>query len=144
MDHPDEEVFLLGIWEEFDKPLAAVMTDHGEAGTFVRLSVICFHLNEAPVHLVSFAGTCLKAPAAVALRISDKASGRKQILMFLQVHLDLCLPSGVTVLSELFQADSRIADIVPEKIIQNPGISGENSDFRLFVSAGLIGPFSAG
>ena len=55
MNHADEKIFLLGVWEKFYISLTAVMANHGKASTFYSGPIICDNIDKAPVHLVRFA-----------------------------------------------------------------------------------------
>ena len=80
-EHSDEQVFLFGIRKEFHITFAAMMTDHYKTGDAVVMSVIVVHGDEAPVHLVCFAWTCMVTKSAITLRIYQLPSGRDQILV---------------------------------------------------------------
>ena len=58
MNHPDEQVFLLGIGKELHIALSAVMTNHGETGhrEFLSVAGVFLHFGKAPIHLEGFAG----------------------------------------------------------------------------------------
>lgn len=80
MDHPNKQVFLPGVGEELNIPLAAVVTDHGKAGNAVGLTVVIQNIREAPVHLVGFTGLCDVPAATISLRRNQLAFGRIRCL----------------------------------------------------------------
>ena len=54
VDHPDEQVLLLGVGKELHIHLAAVMADHGEACYSRFVAIRIDNMCESPVHLVRF------------------------------------------------------------------------------------------
>ena len=58
MQHADEEVFLLGIREEFNIPLPAMVSDHGKACNPVGSPLVSLNLYKSPVHLEGFTWAC--------------------------------------------------------------------------------------
>lgn len=69
VQHSNEQVFLLGIREEFNIPVAAVVADHGEAGYRIFCPGRIHNLCESPVHLVGIARLrCITAPTVFLRR----------------------------------------------------------------------------
>ena len=81
MDHPNEQVFLLGIGEKLNVALAAVVADHGEACRTVCVSVVVQHICEAPVHLVGLARRCGVTASSVSLGSNLLPFGRDKVLV---------------------------------------------------------------
>ena len=48
MNHTNKQVFLSGIWKEFNVSLATMMTDHGETCTLIRTTVRSIYFNKSP------------------------------------------------------------------------------------------------
>ena len=67
VDHADEQIFLLGIREELNIPLASVVTDHYKAGNFIWVAMACIHVHKAPIHLVTLTGITGVTTATIAL-----------------------------------------------------------------------------
>ena len=81
VEHPDEQVFLLGVWEKLHISLSACVADHGETGNLVGRSASGFNSDKVPVHLVTLAGKRLISSAPVSLRRYDHSLRREKILM---------------------------------------------------------------
>ena len=81
MDHPNKQVFLSGVGEEFQIPLATVVADHGKTGNAVVLPVVIQDIGESPVHLVGFAGVCGVPATTVSLGSSQLPFGGNKVFV---------------------------------------------------------------
>lgn len=68
MDHFNKQVFPPGVGQEFNTPLAAIVTDHSKTGDTVGLSVVVQYICKYPVHLVDFTMLCGVLAATISLR----------------------------------------------------------------------------
>ena len=110
MNHPNEEVFLLGIREELHIPFSAMVTDHGKAGGTPSVAITGFHVYEAPIHLERFSGLGRIPSPSVALRCHNLPLRRHETQMICNIYLHLCQFAGVTCLFQTLIDYFRIPD----------------------------------
>lgn len=67
MNHSDKKIFLLCIGKEFNVALTTAVADHCKTSHLISGSAFCFHINKAPVHLISFSWKCLIALSTASL-----------------------------------------------------------------------------
>lgn len=79
VDHANEQILLLGIGEEFDVSMTAMVADHGEAGCGVFSAVVVQNLGKAPVHLVGVSQ--LSCESAADLRGYQQSLSRDEMFM---------------------------------------------------------------
>ena len=96
MDHPNKQVFLLGVWEKLNIALAAVVADHSEACRTVCVSVVVQYICEAPVHLVGLARRCGITASTVSLGSNLLPLGRDEMLVSGNVPFHCAAASGKT------------------------------------------------
>ena len=104
MDHPNEQIFLLGIGEKLDVTLAAVVADHSEACCTVCVSVVVQHICKAPVHLVGLARRCCVTASTVPLGSNLLPFGRDKVLVSGDVPFHCAAASSKTDFLQPFQA----------------------------------------
>ena len=68
MNHADEKIFLLGVWEKFYISLTAVMANHGKASSLKLSAAVIQDFRKAPVHLEGFSRICCITLATAYLR----------------------------------------------------------------------------
>ena len=68
MKHANKKILLFGIWEEFNKSLSTMMTDHSKTGDSDRNILICINFYKTPVHLIGLSGIGCISAAAIPLR----------------------------------------------------------------------------
>lgn len=81
MDHPNEQVFLLGVGEKLNAALAAMVADHGESCRTVGVSVVVQHTCKAPVHLIGLTRHCGVTTPSVSLGNNLLPFGRDKVLI---------------------------------------------------------------
>ena len=96
VDHPNEQVFLLGVRKKLNVALAAVVADHSEACCTVCVSVVVQHICEAPVHLVGLTRRCDVTAPSVSLGSNLLPFGRDEMLMSGDVPFHCAAASGKT------------------------------------------------
>lgn len=105
MEHPNEQIFLLGIGKELYILLTAMVAHHGKAGNIVFAAVIVHHFGEAPVHLVGFSRLRSEPAATAALWCYHLTLGGDEMFMRCDVIFNGCQPSGKSHSLKPFQAD---------------------------------------
>ena len=128
MDHPNKQVFLPGIGEELNIPLAAVVADHGKAGNAVGLTVVIQNIRESPVHLVGFTGLCDVPAATISLRRNHLASGRNQVFVRSNILFYNGRPSFKTSLFQTLQYDRGILTALTQQAVQQASITAKFCD----------------
>ena len=139
MDHPNKQVFLPGIGEELNIPLAAVVADHGKAGNAVGLTVVIQNIRESPVHLVGFTGLCDVPAATISLRRNQLASGRNQVFVRGNILFYNGRPSFKTSLFQTLQYDRGILNALAQQAVQQASITAKFCD--LMSTAFGVPPF---
>ena len=95
VDHPDEQVFLLGIREELNVPLSAMMADHCKACSLKLPAAVVQNFGEAPIHLEGLSRFRGEPPASVALWSNELPLCRDQVLMLCDVVLNRAEAAGI-------------------------------------------------
>ncbi|MPN23869.1 hypothetical protein SDC9_171262 [bioreactor metagenome] len=118
MNHPDEQVLLPCVREEFHVPLPAMPADHHETRQLLQVALAVNRVYKAPVHLEAIPGPQLVASSAVALfhLVSTYRVGTK-VLVFCNVYLDCGQASTVTGLPRLRKNNIAVADPFGQKLI---------------------------
>ena len=125
VDHTNEQIFLLCVWEELHIPLSAVVANHSEAGGIVLASVISLYFREASVHLKRLSGASRVTASTVPLRLNCMTRGRNKMLVGSNIVLDDGFPASEPVLAELDKAHNRVYNASFEQSIQNAGIPAQ-------------------
>ena len=102
MDHPNEQVFLLGVREKLSVVLATVVAGHSEACCTICVSVVVQHICETPVHLVGLARRCGVTAPSVSLGSTLLPFGRDKVLMSSDIFFYNGRPSVKTGLLQTF------------------------------------------
>jgi len=115
---------LLGVGEEFDIALSAVVAYHCKTGTTVAFSCGILHIDKAPIHLVGFTRSGAVPTSAIPLRAYQLSWCRNKVLVFFDIDPNLRDAAGVPHLLKFFLADNGIGHIGAQKTVQNPGETG--------------------
>ena len=135
MDHAYEQVLLLGIREELNVHLPAVMADHREASDFVLFAIRIDHPCEAPVHLVCFSRTGPVTAAAVPLRGDCLPLCRNKILMAGNVSLECCKTSCIAKVFKLIKDHAGVFYSGHEHVVDD---RCETRQYRCFCLAAFV------
>ena len=128
MDHPNKQVFLPGVGEELNIPLAAMVTDHGKTGNAVGLSILIQNIRESPVHLVGFTGLCDVLTATIPLRRNQLVFGRNKVFVGGDILFYNGRPSFKASLLQTLQYDRGILDALAQQAVQQASITAEFCD----------------
>ena len=132
MNHTNKQVFLSGIWKEFNVSLATMMTDHGETCTLIRTTVRSIYFNKSPVHLVILSRTCMISSASVSLWTYNFTWCWNQIFMCSNISFDRSSASWIADSLKSFKDNFGICDILSEIIINCALVSWNNRFLGLF------------
>ena len=119
VNHPDEEVLLLGIREELDVAGTAMVAGHDKARTLEGAAGACHHIREAPVHLERIPRRRLVPAAAIPLRCNDLSLGRQEVFVPCNILFDDREAAGISELFEAFEDDRRIGNALAQKVVQS-------------------------
>ena len=137
MKHPDEQILLLGIREEFYKDFATVMADHGKAGNLLNLSTLHLGFHKAPVHLVRFAGFCFVTETSGALGNGDTSFGRNKVVMLLDIRFHLGQASGISCFIQPIEAYLGVCDSFLQEGIKHSSKTSENGAVGMLTDSAM-------
>ena len=137
VDHANEQVLLLGVGEEFNEHVTAMVTAQRKAGGLVLIAGVIQNLYKAPVHLERLSRLRFVAPAPIPLRLHKMPYSGHQVPVSGDIILYRRDTTRKSCLLKPFQADGGVRDATFEQLVEGVGIADEAIPRRLLTGVAM-------